>query len=177
MSCKVTTCCDRDDLAFKSSNATDADNAVKGPSNPNCPTNYLWGGLSCVRVVSPQTCSPGYFWNGAACVLGTTVICLPGYFVSSGVCVPCTVPPVCTLIMAHNQITVNFDVAIGLPYRLYRSLDGVTYSIRTSGTGGAGTESYVDVVVAGTTYFYFLSVQQSVECGYIDGLVCSVVAI
>lgn len=69
------TCCPDDRIGEHQSNqATDSygsagSTAVAGMSNPNCPEGYIWGGLACVRVQTPQVCSTGYTWNGSACVL------------------------------------------------------------------------------------------------------------
>lgn len=175
--CKTVSCCTRNDFSYVASAATDAEASTKGPSNPNCPNGYVWGGLGCVRAVSPQVCSTGHYWDGAACRLGASGACAAGFFVSGGLCVACTVPPCPTATLLTNQITLSFNVAAGLNYKVYRSLDGVNYTLKTSAVGGAGVESYVDAVTGGKTYFYFISVEQNADCGYVDGEVLSLVAI
>ena len=72
MSCQRITCCPDDMFLYRSNTAGDAlgdiDNpGVAGMSNPNCPTDYRWGGLACVRAVG-EICSTGYHWTGSACV-------------------------------------------------------------------------------------------------------------
>lgn len=74
MSCERISCCPDDPFVYRSNTASDAkgdaDNPdVAGPSNPNCPTGYRFGGLACVRAVG-TICSTGYVWNGTACVPG-----------------------------------------------------------------------------------------------------------
>lgn len=96
-------------------------------------------------------CPDGLYWNGTNCI-------------------QCPIPTAPSLVLAANQITTNFNVAAGLAYMVERSTDMKMWVQLTTGTGGAGSETYVDgSVVAGTTYFYRIVVAVSVACGYISG--------
>lgn len=178
--CKEVACCDLQNFAYNSSTATDASQSIdqQGPVNPNCPDGYLWGGLSCVREQDPQVCSDGYYWNGERCVSeGDSVVCADGFYLSGGVCIECEAPAAPTLTPAAGQVTLNFNVADTLSYNIFRSNDGTNYTLLTSDVGTAAAESYVDATtVAGTTYYYFISVYLNLECGYTDGAVASTLA-
>lgn len=144
--------------------------------SPNCPYGYVWGGLACRRAEEPQTCSEGYFWDGTKCVEGTDVVCAPGYFLSAGVCMECEVPVAPTLTPTAGNMAVSFTVAFGSPYNIFKSVDGVTYTYLSSGTG-AGFDTFNDTdVIPDVTYYYYLSIYVSAECGFIDGAVASIAA-
>ena len=146
---------------------------VSTPS-PNCPSGYVWGGLSCLREVTPQNCSEGWFWDGTKCVEGTETVCAPGYYLDGDVCTQCTIPDAPAIVPTAGQNDVTFSVATGLSYNVFRSTDGINYDWLTSDTGVGGTESYVDSdVTSGVLYYYYVSVFLSAECGWVDGLVGS----
>lgn len=155
-----------------------APDCAESIASPSCPVGYVWGGKSCRRAVEPQVCSTGYFWNGAACVKGTNVVCAPGYSLSAGACVLCAKPVPPTLTPAVGQITLDFNVGLGLAYNVFRSIDGQNYKQCTTDVGIAGSESFNDTEVeSGLTYFYYVSVFLGAGCGYVDGNVASAVAV
>lgn len=142
--------------------------------SPNCPTGYVWGGASCLREVTPQICSEGYFWDGTQCVEGDDIVCAPGYYLSGGVCTQCAIPAAPSVGVSPGQNHVLFSVATGLPYNVFRSVDGINYDWVDSGTGVLGSEAYTDTdVTSGVLYYYYVSVYLSAACGWVDGLVGS----
>ena len=152
-------------------------NRNSGPANPECPVGYVWGGLSCLREVEPQFCSDGWFWDGTKCVEGTDVVCAPGFSLSGGLCVECAIPAQPVFVVAPGSVTLNFSVAVGLQYNIFRSTDGESYEWLTSDVGLGGGDTFNDnTVTAGMIYFYYISVYLSAECGFIEGVVGSVIA-
>ena len=109
---------------------------------------------------SDGNCPVGWYWNGSACAR-------------------CEIPPAPSALPTISGIELEWDVAEGLRYRIERMEQGDTmWTIFGIGTGSDTHEFNTDTtVVAGNTYYYRIVVEQSEECGYIDGESVSVVAI
>lgn len=172
--CYSSQCCDKDPMDTDSRNATDADGATAGPANPNCPDGYVWGGLACVPLTSPQACSTGYRWNGEECIPDDSDFeCAEGYHdlggAYSGVCVECDELPAPTVTFL-SATSVSFTMTIpenaiaATAYLLENEQGPHFLTALLSPAPGVVTRTPSYILVEGAEYcFYYVVLTE--DCG------------
>lgn len=186
--CKSITCDSCDDrFSFKSIEADDAEGASEdfgsyaGPSNPNCPDDYIWGGLACIPDNGYgyyQSCSTGFKWAGSYCAPDAADFeCETGYYATGdGDCIPCKTPSTPTLNIVPDvgdffnisiQVVNNYEGEVDI--EIWNAIDGEDFYLNVTKVSIAPGDTAVAISLLEIgekfeAYAVFKNVQIETDC-------------